>query len=145
MIGKRPTKSLIGPDYLVVECKDNERSGTLIGRSVVDRLVAVAETTIDEPNVKPVLCHTTGLANTETVNAIEAFSVVSLHVDDLSEFAIVPDSFPPREPRMEAPYLDFDDRRYIRASRIEYDPHTSSEHYRLTGTNTEATYRDTGT
>lgn len=135
VVGKR-APSVIGPDYLIVECKDYDGSGALIGRSIVDRLVAVAKTATDKPNVNPILCHTTGLANTETVKAIEAFGVVSLHVDDLSEFAIAPDSFPPREPRVE-----LDDRRYIRASRVEYDHRTSGEHYRLKETNTEATYR----
>lgn len=143
VFGEKSSPEVNGPNHLVVECKDYEGSGALIGRSVVDRLVAVTETAIDEPGVRPILCHTTDLANWETVNAVDAFGVVALHVEDLSEFPIVPDSYPPRETYLKAPYLDDDDGHIIHESRIEYDPHNSDEFYRLKGTNTKQNYEVT--
>lgn len=143
VFGERSTAGVDGPKRLVVECKDYKGSGALVGRSVVDRLVAVTETTIDEPGVRPVLCHTTDLANWETVNTLDTFGVVALHVEDLPDFPVVPNSYPPREMYHEAPYLDCDDGHAIRMSRIEYDPHNSDEFYRLKGTNTKKNYNVT--
>lgn len=143
VIGKRSSAGVNGPKHIVVECKDYEGSGALIGRSVIDRLVAVTATTLDEPGVRPILCHTTDLANWETVNAIDAFGVVALHVEDLSEFPIVPDSYPPREAYLKAPYLGRESNHIVHKSRLEYDPHTSDEFYRLKGTNTQETYEAT--
>jgi len=143
VIGKRSSPGVNGPKYLIVECKDYEGSGALIGRSVIDRLVAVSNTALDESGVKPILCHTTDLANWETVNAIDAFGVVALHVEDLCEFPIVPDSYPPREAFHKPPYLEKESTHIIHESRLEYDSHTSDEFYRFKGTNTEETYEVT--
>ena len=137
MIDKRSSPGVNGPKHLVVECKHYEGSGALIGRSVIDRLVAVTATAPNEPGARPILCHTTDLSKWETVNAIDSFGVVALHVEDLSEFSIVPDSYPPREAYHKPLYLSRESDHAIHESRLEYDPHTRDEFNRLKGTNTK--------
>lgn len=122
------------------ECKDHAGSETKIGRSVIDRLVAICQ----YHDAQPLICYS-GELNQDAVDVVSKYGVISLHYTDLERFDMLPyEGIRPRG-RYQSPNLsygfEYSDVRDLplRRSRLEKDPDDPFS-WILMGTNPDKDY-----